>query len=262
MKKIIPILFIALFFQSSVFAKVWKEEKGEHFIIYYVQDGVFAKLVANKAEHCYTKIATDLGYVRYSDFWQWDKRAKIYIHATQQDFQKATGQPEWSHGMASYSDKSIHTIESSKNFINSVLPHEITHLIFRDFVGLQGQVPLWMDEGVAQWEEDEKREGALQAMPHALVTGEVYTLEALTSMDIRQETKPAAVGLFYLQAISLIDFLVKAYGSSTFTVFCRALRDGKSLEAALRSAYPNSIRNVEELEGKWREYVMSVDRNK
>ncbi len=236
----------------------WKEEKGDHFIVYYVNEAMQPKEVIRKAEFYYNRIAEDLGYARYSNFWQWDKRVKIYIHPSAEAFQAATGQPQWSHGMASYLQKSIHTIEANENFLNAVLPHEITHLIFRDFVGLEGQVPLWMDEGVAQWEEDEKRQSVLQAMPRLVASGNVYTLERLTSMDVRKEADPNAVGLFYLQAISLIDFLIKTHGSSTFTVLCRALRDGKSFQDSLRLTYSGSIQTIEELDNKWRKYVLST----
>ncbi len=257
MKKVL-IAAVALFCSCGLARAEWKEEKGDHFIVYYAKDASAAKEVLRKAEYCYTKVASDLGYARYSNFWQWDKRVKIYLHASPEDFQKATGQPQWSHGMASYLDKTIHSFETNDHFLNAVLPHEITHLIFRDFVGLGSQVPLWMDEGVAEWEEDEKRAEALRVMPDLVAQAKVYTLEKLMSMDIRRETDPKTVGLFYLQAISLIDFMLKTYGPSSFTVFCREVRDGKPFEGALKSAYPNAIRSVEELDDRWRKYVLST----
>ena len=258
MKQTLILTIACLLLCSRALATDWKEEKGDHFIVYYRQDGAAAKEVLRKSEFCYNKVASDLGYARYSNFWQWDKRVKIYLHASLEDFQKATGQPQWSHGMASYFDKTIHSFETNDHFLNGVLPHEITHLIFRDFVGLKSQVPLWMDEGVAQWEEDEKRQQALQVMPKMVATGDTYTLETLTTMDVRRETVPAAVGMFYLQSISVIDFLITKYGPSAFTVFCRELRDGKPFEVALRSAYPSTVRSVEELDDKWRTYVLSM----
>ncbi len=236
----------------------WKEAKGDHFIVYYAKDGSAAKEVLRKAEYCYNKVAGDLGYARYSNFWQWDKRVKIYLHASPEEFQKAMGQPQWSHGMASYMDKTIHSFETNDHFLNAVLPHEITHLVFRDFVGLGSQVPLWMDEGVAEWEEDEKRAEVLRVMPDLVAKARVYTLSKLMAMDIRRETDPQVVGLFYLQGVSIVDFLLKNYGPSSFTVFCREVRDGKPFEGALKSAYPNAIRSVEELEDKWRKYVLSM----
>ena len=242
----------------STLASEWKEEKGDHFIVYYVQDEVSAKKVVRKAEYCYNKIASDLGYSRYSNFWQWDNRVKIYLHTSVEDFQKATGQPVWSHGMASYLDKTIHSFEANEQFLNAILPHEIAHLIFRDFVGLEGQVPLWMDEGVAQWEEADKRDSAKKFVRELVSRENVFSIRFLTSMDIRKETNEKKVHLFYIQAVSLVDFLITKYGAARFTAFCRELRDGKPLDAALNSAYAGSIQGVEELDAKWKKHALEA----
>lgn len=255
MKKIVFAVCVLLCQALPGAAQDWKVEKGDHFIVHYLNDAAQPKEVIRKAEFYYNRIAEDLGYPRYSNFWQWGNRAKIFIHPSREAFQKATGQPEWSHGMASYFDKSIHAIEGNENFLDTVLPHEIAHLTFRDFVGLKGHIPLWMDEGVAQWEEDAKRREALEAMPALAARGEVFTIERLTTMDVRRETDPGKVGLFYAQAISLVDFLVRSYGPSSFTVFCRELRDGKKLEQALRAAYPASLPSIDAMEDRWRKYL-------
>ena len=251
-------LFFLCFFsavcglQSSVsFAQEWKEEKGDHFIVYFMSDAAKPRDILRKAEHSYLKVAHDLGYSRYSNFWQWDNRTKIYVHATKESFQQATGQPAWSDGMASYLDKSIHTIEGTENFLDGILPHEITHLIFRDFVGLRSQVPLWLDEGVAQWEEEDKRALALQWMPSLARKAALYSVRQLTSTDIRHETDADKVHIFYLEAISIVDYLIGTYGSSRFTDFCRELRDGKSFEDSLHSAYAPMLKDLEQLETLW-----------
>ncbi|MEM4155647.1 MAG: hypothetical protein QXQ38_02855, partial [Archaeoglobaceae archaeon] len=128
---------IAFFFLGiCTFAQNWQEKKGEHFIIYFssLSEENFAKEVLDKAEKYYQEIAVDLGYPRYKEFWLWDKRVKIYIYPDQEAFLKATGQPSWSHGVAEYATKKISSFLGSKDFLDSVLPHEIAHLIFRDFV--------------------------------------------------------------------------------------------------------------------------------
>ena len=255
MKKIVLSVFGLFLFQVSLYAQEWKEEKGDHFILYYVSEEARPKEVIRKAEFYYNRIAQDLGYARYSNFWQWDKRVKIYIHPSREVFQKATGQQAWSHGMASYLDKSIHSIQGDAYFLDSVLPHEITHLIFRDFVGIRSHVPMWMDEGVAQWEEDGKRAEALAMMPELAAIGTAITLDTLMKIDIQRETNPANVALFYTEAISLIDFLITTYGPASFTDLCRELRDGKKMEDALRVAYHGSLTSLEETEDRWRKYL-------
>ena len=136
-------------------AKSWQELKGDHFIVFFIGEDKFAEEVLDNAEVYYKRIAFKLGYDRYSDFWTWDKRVNIYIYRDHNAYLKFSGQPDWSHGMADYTNKQILSYIWGKNFIESLLPHEIAHLVFRDFVGFKGEVPLWLDEGVAQWAEKE-----------------------------------------------------------------------------------------------------------
>jgi hypothetical protein len=65
------------------------------------------------------------------------------------------------------------------------------------------------------------------------------------------------VTVFYLQAISLVDFMIRSHGSGAFTVFCRELRDTGDAEKALGSAYPITLDTVDDLEAAWKKYVNS-----
>jgi hypothetical protein len=280
-KKLFNLLAVFLLtsaLQSLAATDDWRELSGEHFKVYFNGDQNFAKEVLEKSEVYYQRIATDLGYPRYSEFWTWDKRVKIYIYPDHPSFLKATGQPDWSQGVAEYTNKEIRSFAWSSGFTESLLPHEIAHLIFRDFVGFQGQVPLWLDEGVAQWEEEPKRK-AIKAMARQYFDNDsLLSLDDMMKLDIRKvtlndkvyiritRTKTGEKGTlllsgnnlistYYLQAVSLVGFLIEKYGSYSFADFCRQLRDGKSLEEALKFAYPTHIRNLDDLENNWREYV-------
>jgi len=261
----------------AAFAIDWNELNGEHFIVYYTQDEKFAKDVLENAEVYYRRIAPDLGYPRYSEFWTWDKRAKIYIYPNQASFLKATGQPEWSYGMAEYKTKSIASFAGSPGLIESILPHEMAHLIFRDFVGFKGEIQLWLDEGVAQWEEIPKRQEIKRIAKQLYKDEKLLSLNDIMTLDIantkgdrvyirRIRTKDGKeavlflsstnlVDTFYLEAASLVGFLIERYGSDNFAYFCRQLRDGKSLEEALTFAYPTNIRSITDLENKWWQYL-------
>lgn len=275
--KIACIISIILLTATALIAQDWQELKGEHFIVYFAQDEVFASQVLRKAERDYGRIASDLGYARYSNFWTWTNRVRIYIYPDHASYLEASGQPEWSEGMADYKNKEILGYSGSKDFLISILPHEMAHLIFRDFVGFKGEVPLWLDEGVAQWEEEIKRDRIKGIARGYLKKGTLLSLKDMMDLDIRlikdtdkihvRSTSIAGqsgfliidgkslVNLFYLQSAALVGFLIERYGADSFTDFCRQLRDGKGLEDALRSAYPVHLRSIDELEEKWRQYV-------
>ena len=93
--RIITIVFIFFLSSQVLLAQDWQELKGQHFIIYFVQDKDFADEILRKAERDYERIATDLGYIRYSNFWTWANRVNIYLYPDRASYLKASGQPEW-----------------------------------------------------------------------------------------------------------------------------------------------------------------------
>ncbi|MBN1913540.1 MAG: hypothetical protein JW788_03980, partial [Candidatus Omnitrophica bacterium] len=176
-----------------------------------------------------------------------------------------------------YTNKNIISYAWSKGFTESLLPHEMAHLIFRDFIGFKGEVPLWLDEGVAQWEEELKREKVKAAVRRLYNNNMLLYLEDMMQIDSRRLKKaegikvaqgaegpvdPASlseeslVRTYYIQAASLVGFLIEKYGSESFIYFCRQLRDGKDMDEALRFAYPNQAPDLETLEKKWRKSLL------
>lgn len=272
-------LFVCVSFATRADSpREWRELSSDHFRIYFTSNEDFAKEVASNAEHYYRKIAVDLGYPRYSEFWTWEKRVKIYIYPDHPVFLKATNQPQWSQGMADYKKKEIISYTWGTGFVESLLPHEMAHLIFRDFVGFKGQIPVWLDEGVAQWAEEIKRQHIKSLVRNLYDKDSLLSLADMMRLDIREireldkvymratRTKDGESGVlfisgdnlintYYLQSVSLVGFLIERYGSESFAEFCRQLRDGKTFDEALRFSYPVHLRNLDDLESKWREYI-------
>jgi len=233
----------------------WQVLKSKHFLVYHKGDLEFARSVSRSAETYYRKIAHDLGFQRFDNFWLWDDRASIYIYPTAEAFRSEKAAPKWASGKANYERREISTFRGSPEFLDSVLPHELTHLIFRDNVGFAGKTPLWLDEGTAQWEEKTGREQAKLAARAYMKQGVFFPLSELTRMDIGKDTHSAIAQVFYTQARSLVDYLVEEHGRDRFRRFCGQLREGKSLDDALRFTYPDRMRNIQELEKKWKLYV-------
>jgi hypothetical protein len=254
--------------RSSYAEAAWKELKGDHFIIAYVGDEAYAREVLRKAERYYSDIASDLGYARYSNFWQWDKRVKIMIYPSKSDFLSATGQPSWSMGSANYTDKTISSFTDCAAFLDGTLPHEIAHLFFRDFVGFpaaggsasggKDTIPLWIDEGVAQRQEPAKREAVKYYIKLLYDQKKLFPLKALMRPDVLALATDEQAKNFYIEAASLVGFMIEHYGSDDFAQFCRQLRDGKSLDDALRFSYSSRVVSLEGLEKAWVEYIGSL----
>ena len=232
----------------------WKEYKQQHFIVYYKdapQD--FIKSVEEAAENYYHEIASNLGFTRY-DSWTWDDRAKIYIYDDSDDYVKSSKQAQWSHGVASPQDKVIRTFPAAHGFFDSILPHELGHIIFREFVGFQVQVPLWFEEGVAMYQEKAKRWGANQEVLKAMQKGNFIPLNELTLMGLGGGTDTDTVNLFYAEAASVVYYMITELGEYRFVQFCRKLKETNSFEFALRDVYVR-FKDFNDLNRAWMEYI-------
>lgn len=242
--------------------ETWEKLSGKHFIIYYHPgwEEAGAKKVLREAENYYKEIVDELGFTRYSDFWTWDQRAKIFIFPNQSAFLKRTGAPAWSMG---YSDRDSHlfqsraivTYQQEKTLFDELMPHEISHLIVHDFIPL-GNIPVWVDEGLAQLHEKNKYIAADAMMRRLVGQGQYIHLEYLNRWDIRREKDAKKVEIFYAQSLSMIRFLREEQGAENFRQFCRNLRDGKPIVQALQSAYPRRIRSLKDLEQLWVAFML------
>ena len=232
----------------------WYTEKSTHFILYYKDVSVgFINNVLNKAEEYYRRIADGLGFTRYN-FWLWDNRAKIYIYKDAQDYKAHTGLPHWSCGYASVKDKTIRTFPLDSGFLDRLLPHELGHIIFREFVGFDNKsIPLWLDEGVATYQEGIKRLAARKFVRKAVENNTFVPLDKLSGVNLASLNDSNAVSSFYLESVCLVDYLIVEFDRQRFVDFCRELRDGKTLDEALNSVYP--FKNLKDLNDHWLKFL-------
>lgn len=252
-------LLIVLFFfcfYAYALEDDFLEKRSTYFIVYY-QEGVdqdFIKDIIETAEEYYHEIANNLGYYRYK-FWRWDERGKIYIFQDQISFQKATNQPSWSGGCASYYEKKIWTYPHATGFFDSILPHELGHIIFREFVGFDVYVPLWFEEGIASYQEKSKRYAAKNSVKKLLSENSLVSIEQLSTIkSSRDIINKDTAEIFYSEAVSIIYFLISKFGSYKFASLCKNLKENRNLEKALKDTYYN-IKNFEDLQKEWIRYL-------
>ncbi len=243
------LVFLGVFFapfKALVQAQPWNNvEKSKHFIIYYQQapPEYINRLVA-EVEHYYTNISDYLGFKRF-DFWLWDNRCKIFLYPDVGQYLGLTGAASWSRGHVQVIKKEISTYIWQEMFFDTILPHEIGHIIFREFVGYTKELPLWLDEGVACMQEYESKE-------RLLIAKSLVSLGLHTHLDELSKIKGDVViipFIFYSESASLVDFLLRRFGRSKFVDFCRQLRDEQDWQSALKNIY--KFKNLEELERFW-----------
>ena len=251
-KKITFFLFFVFLFclPGFAFENKWNTLKSTHFIVYYQNaTDSFLRQVVDNSEEYYNKIAERLGFTRYN-FWLWDNRAKIYIYDDAKKYQEATKQPTWSVGCASIENKVISSFPFAKGFFEVVLPHEMGHIIFREFVGFTNPaVARWLDEGVASYQQDTQDPQGRKLIREALNDGSFMNFEKLVAFDAEQNHDEKAIALFYAESVSIIQFLMKDFGKDAFVYFCQNLRDTHDFNTALRRVY--SFSSADGLDKTW-----------
>ncbi len=248
MLKITKIMFLLSFLLPAIAvgkSDDWDELKGKHFIVSHRQNAVFAAEILRSAEIYYDSIVKQLGFKRLDGFWLWERRVRIRTFRSHSDFSKATGAPDWAVAKANLRTRTLDVCGHGSGLLKRRLPHEMAHLIFREYIGFEGQVPLWLDEGVAQWCEATVTRESLPVLQKWI------PLKSLTNMDVRTIDDTRMVHLFYSQSASLVQYLIEQHGRPAFTKFCRQLRGGKSLDGALRFTYSRSVPNMLALERQW-----------
>lgn len=254
---LVSLLLVAENLCAAEPAPVWKITKSDHFIIYSAAiDEEFSAKVLKNAETYYDEIAGWLGYPRRASFWTWNNRCKIYIYESKEEYIAKTGHALWSKGAAILNRRTIVSYHEAADFTQSVLPHEIAHLIFRDFVGGPSvSIPLWLDEGVAMAQEKLKRQ-EFDSWVHQMILEKKW-IEMKPFMEVRSlgNVPGDQAVLFYAQAQSVARFLIDHHGSTRFAAFCRSLRDSELPEAALRKNYPSAFPDLKSFENRWVEYV-------
>jgi len=287
------LIFCNLFFGAPcVFAQEprpedgisWVEEKGEHFILYTQHETLKVREIMREAEKYYHSVAERLNFPRHDDFWMWDARVKIYLYDDKETYLAQTQEAEWSLGMADYGARIIYSYMDSERFLTSVLPHEITHLIFRDFYRKENELavpPYWLDEGVAQWSEDKETKDELKRLardvlkldglltisdilllnvdyvkknPDRLYFRMVRTLKDRYSVIIL--SPDVLINTFYVQSGSLVGYLIETFGARRFASFCREISRERAVSNALRAAYPKYFQSLRDLENGWRAYLL------
>jgi len=232
----------------------WNTSKSTHFIVYFKNaPESFIGQVVEKSEGYYDRIADNLGFTRFN-FWLWDNRAKIYIYDNPDDYHVSTDQPAWSGGAARPQEKAIYTYPYAQGFFETVLPHEMGHIIFREFVGFNNNaIPAWLEEGVASYQESLRNPAALALAKRAAGDGTLIPLDRLAEINPQSIIGQAEAQLFYAEAISIVDFMIGEFGKDNFVLFCQNLRDKRNLRQALCLVYPFS--GLQDFGEAWQKYL-------
>lgn len=225
-------------------------------------DGLYFKAIANTAQaqnivaladDIYQGIVADIKLAR-------DQRPftlyPLYVYSTKQEYLAKSGMPAWSEG--AFRQGRIQTYQHEG--LAPVLAHEIAHLIYWEFFGVQGR-HLWLNEGLAMYEEIRLGGVNFEAGINAgksLLRQHYVPLKELTATQSALSHKDKEAQIFYVESSFLVHYLLTRGGNVGFYEMLRALKQGKTLNEAIGVGFPGRWRNLIELEQAFKlEYVAS-----
>jgi len=229
-----------------------------HFVI-HCNDEKLTDEIVSKVEQYYV-IPTDLG-LGEGNFWMKGK-VHIYIYDTPQEYSQIINRDFWTSGYAEFKTRSIYAYKDVDYLIEAVIPHELTHLIFADFMEFSANYPKWLTEGLAMYEETKYCQAYLnnyQKILDQMKQEKYFTVDALTKIDISKEKRIEVIHFWYVESMSIVTYLIDVYGRGRLYTFCKNLKEGMELNKALENTYSPEIRNLPELSGRWLNYIKTHD---
>lgn len=249
------LLFIAfslLCGDGAILASDFEKLGKGHFIIYH-NNRNFANKLSWKTEYHYKRIVNHFGVKRFRP-WESKDKCPIYIYKNQKDYMEATGAPEWSDGIAQYQPFRFSSYEDNPNLFHRTLPHEMTHMLLYIFMDKK-PIPLWLNEGMAQFEEKERRAVYNRKRFIKLYVKEGTYIGLDELMDMTQVPEDR-VELFYAEAASIVDHLISDNIRANYGRFLRHLKNGETVEEALKKAYQRKYKNgISDLEKMWLGFI-------
>lgn len=225
-----------------------------HFTIYYDKDLKFANKVCWKAEFYYKQLLRQMGI---ADFRPWESGAKcsIVIFRAMDKFEDEMKVPGWYGAKAQKERLILATFEDSPHLLGRGLPRELTRLILWEY--FEGQdAPLWLICGIARYEEEKAFDYDYEkyTLYNVLRDSHFTMFDLLYKEELPEKTEDFE--LFYAQSASVVAYLRSIAPPPRFTAFLAGIKNGLSVNDALKSAYSGKFpRGYEDLARFWLESV-------
>jgi len=223
----------------------YKTSESLHFIVKAYSSETTQRYGA-LCEEDYQRIMRDLGIYSFVP----SRPYNIVIYRDAPEYHLKTLQPDWSGGITYGNAILIYESDGSAG----ILAHEMTHLVFNEFMGLSapGEVR-WLNEGVAVYEQtradyrskafyDEKISNDISLNP--------IPFSQLMNL-VPQGQKDAAVERWYAEAAGVAAFMLRQGGSLSFSYFLNRIKDGRSLDEAVAASFGGLWKGMKDVERTW-----------
>ena len=154
-----------------------------------------------------------------------------------------------------FATESIVLVDGGARSALGVATHEITHIIVaRATKDSYTGVPLWLNEGLAEYGNIEPDSGYDRYLEWAVDTNRLFPFSSLN----RFPGNPNLTLVAYGQSRSFIEYLVNEYPKQNMKKLMKGLSDRKSFDDSFLAAYGKTLNEVE---NNWRSTLSSNENN-
>lgn len=126
--------------------------------------------------------------------------------------------------------------------------HEMTHILTARAAGSRGQIPLWLNEGLAEYGNLDKTVSYSRFLEWAEGTGRLLPLKSLISFP----GDPNLTLVAYGQGRSAVEFMIEEFGQPKMAQLLATLGTGIGINGSLQATYGF---DMDGLENRWREAI-------
>lgn len=202
----------------------WKHYKTNHCLIFF-QKTATGDILEDKSEFFFTKIASDLGLLEELSE-NLDHRIEIFAIESPEIWQevlRGKNLPVTPNGFSKVYKKEIFLYITTDYDIEFVLPHELTQVLFREYVNIKFNenvaIPLWLYEGFSNFQGNIINMSATEELLRIAIRYNTY-MPLADLLSISQYPKNASEkSLFYAESTKLIQYIYLRYGRLQFLEF-------------------------------------------
>ena len=231
----------------------WELTESANFYLWHQSTPAQAERLLHSAEEARTRICRrwfgDTGP-------DWQPRCELNLYPSKEAYQAATGLPDCIPAFAHTQHEGERVVSRQidlrgdwPELRTAVLPHEITHIILSDRFGSR-PLPSWVNEGIAVLSEPPGNIARhLRNLPRYRDEGLLCHVGTLMEQGDYPDRR--AMGAFYAQSVSVVQFLEKEKGSEALIAFLHCARR-QGFAPALRRHYQMTYADLEQ---RWHVYA-------
>jgi hypothetical protein len=211
----------------------WKIYQTDHFNIYFYPElESHLQRVAGYAENAYARVSADLKY-------DLADRIPLFLFKTQSEFQEQNVAGELPEGVLAFAEpernRMVLPIDEPPDQLYRLITHELTHVFEFEIVprGLAGGLPLWMDEGLANYMAGYWNILDLMQVRDAALSDNVPRMSEF-------EAEPLSGRLPYSLGHAAFEFIESKWGKEGLRSFLFSLR--KNVLGGSESAYMEALK--------------------